>query len=346
MNIIKEFLRNVYFFCVGVQATAQDVRDWFKRSHRVQGKARTTVLLMTLVLALVVSGCGSRTAPAQEGEESQSSASQAETQEASSSSQEEESSSSKEESETQTVTADVDLMASATRFEPITSETLATTLEQRIQTYYETTPDVVYTPPEAGDIEAWREINPDVVGWITISNTNINYPLVIGEYTDYYTSRGYYKEASRNGVIWFDSDTKFDANGEIISQNAVLYGHNWTNCWRPTQIGRSSDVMFAQLAAYDHADFAAENPYIRIKTLGGDHVYQIFSVFYTDLSFGYNYADGSRIPGIISTAKAKSIHDFNVNMGPNDQFITLSTCTRVLGNTDNQRFVVMAKKIS
>ena len=62
----------------------------------------------------------------------------------------------------------------------------------------------------------------------------------------------------------------------------------------------------------------------------------------------FRSADGSTIPGIISTAKAKSIHNFNVSVGSSDQFITLSTCTRILGQQlgENQRFVVMAKKIS
>ena len=64
------------------------------------------------------------------------------------------------------------------------------------------------------------------------------------------------------------------------------------------------------------------------------------------MSFGYNYADGAVVDQIISTAKAKSIHDFGVSVGANDQIVTLSTCTRVLGPGDNQRFVVMAKKVS
>ena len=120
-------------------------------------------------------------------------------------------------------------------------------------------------------------------GWLTISNTNISYPVVKGPYTDYYTSRGYYKEYSTNGVIWADSDTKISADGKISSMNTVLYGHNWTNIYRPTRIGAGGDVMFAQLAAYDHEDFAKANPYIRLTTLAGDNLYQVFAVFYTTL---------------------------------------------------------------
>lgn len=210
---------------------------------------------------------------------------------------------------------------------------LSRLLKSRAETY-EKEEGATFTPPAAGDIAGWKAVNPDVFGWITIANTNISYPLVYNANTNFYTSRGYYKEASRNGVIWADGDTKFDANGEITSRNCVLYGHNWTNCWRPVRIGNPGDVMFAQLAAYDNAEFAKANPYIRVATLGGDHLYQVFTVFYTDLSFGYNYADGAVVNQIISTAKAKSIHDFGVTVGPNDKIITLSTCTRVLGAGD------------
>ena len=77
-----------------------------------------------------------------------------------------------------------------------------------------------------------RATSRHVRGWISFSNTNISYPVVVGPYTDYYTHRDVYKNASRNGCIWFDSDTRFDSKGEILSQNAVIYGHNWTNCWR------------------------------------------------------------------------------------------------------------------
>ena len=39
------------------------------------------------------------------------------------------------------------------------------------------------------DLEALREVNPDVVGWIMIPNTQINYPLLQGEDNDYYLKK-------------------------------------------------------------------------------------------------------------------------------------------------------------
>ena len=368
MNILKKLLRGSYYFCVGVKSSCCDFYEWYIDNRSIPGCLRNKVALIVMALVIVGAGWGLVAAigSASSGERHQLPSS---SQQSSSSTVSDSGESSASEpaasheapSDADSAVSDasseavpapsestpeaIDAMASATRYTPFTAEELTAALAERAKSYYE---HPVFIPPAAGDIAGWKEVNPDVVGWISISNTNINYPLVIGQYTDYYTHRGYYKEASRNGVIWFDSDTRFDAQGNITSTNAVLYGHNWTNCWRPTRVGNPNDVMFAQLAAYDHADFTAQNPYIRIATLGGESLYQIFAVFYTDLSFGYNYAErpGNGMMNIINTAKAKSIHKLDVPVTASDKILTLSTCTRVMGAGDNQRFVVMAKKIS
>ena len=350
MNLLKKFLRGICYFCVGVKSAVCDFLDWYTNNRSIPRVLRSRASLAVIVLAVAAGGWGLVSAV------SGMDLTRREPVPPSSSAQEEQASQPQQPaSEAEPVSApaepaessqpEVDALAGATRYEPVTAVQLSRLLKSRAETY-EKEEGATFTPPAAGDIAGWKAVNPDVFGWITIANTNISYPLVYNANTNFYTSRGYYKEASRNGVIWADGDTKFDANGEITSRNCVLYGHNWTNCWRPVRIGNPGDVMFAQLAAYDNAEFAKANPYIRVATLGGDHLYQVFTVFYTDLSFGYNYADGAVVNQIISTAKAKSIHDFGVTVGPNDKIITLSTCTRVLGAGDNQRFVVMAKKIS
>ena len=48
---------------------------------------------------------------------------------------------------------------------------------------------------------------------------------------------------------------------------------------------------------------------------------------------------------IISTAKSSSLHDFGVSVSTSDKIISLSTCTRMKGNTNQYRFVVMGKLV-
>ncbi len=203
-----------------------------------------------------------------------------------------------------------------------------------------------YKGSGAANIPAWKKVNKDVRGWIRIPNTNINYPVVVGPNNKYYENKDIYKNSSRNGVIWADSDTKF-GTGKQVSKNTVIYGHNWTNYSANPKIGRDSDVMFAQVAAFHHLDFAQKTPYIYYSTESEEMVWQVFAAFYTEVQFNYIVSDGSSdyMKNLISEAKSRSLHKYNVDVNENDKILTLSTCTRACGPSPNQRFVVMARKL-
>ncbi|MEG2038979.1 MAG: class B sortase [Oscillospiraceae bacterium] len=194
------------------------------------------------------------------------------------------------------------------------------------------------------DIAAWKAVNSDVVGWLKIPNTNINHAVVMGATTSYYMALDYYKKPSRNGVIWADSKVKTGKRTEL-SKNTVLYGHNWTNYAAPLQITRASDVMFGQLPSYHFIEFAQTHPYIYYSTEAEQMTWQVFAVFYTEDSFNYIAANPSDalLQKIIDEAKSRSLHDFDVEVTAKDKILTLSTCTRIYGRRDDQRFVVMAK---
>ena len=49
---------------------------------------------------------------------------------------------------------------------------------------------------------------------------------------------------------------------------------------------------------------------------------------------------------MIDKGRSLSLHHYDVNVSSSDRIITLSTCTRALGASENQRFVVMAKLVS
>lgn len=195
------------------------------------------------------------------------------------------------------------------------------------------------------NIAAWKAKNSDVIGWVKIPNTNINYPVVVGPDNLYYGQKGYDKQYSYNGVIWADSDTKF-GNRSQISQNTVLYGHNWTNYTANPYIGRASDVMFGQLTSFHHLSFAKRTPYIHYSTENESMTWKVFAAFYTEESFNYIVSDPGTagLQNIINEAKARSLHNYSVDVDAStDKILTLSTCTRAFGQTSKQRFVVMAR---
>ncbi len=191
--------------------------------------------------------------------------------------------------------------------------------------------------------------NDDTIGWIKLPNTNVDYPVVYKagvENYAYYESKGYDKNYSRDGVIWADYECSFPE----LSQNTTLYGHNWHNIYTPRTMAnmQSNDTMFSLVSSYHYTDFAQDNPFIYFSTTEKDYVFQVFASYYTDLSFGYNFAKMSQeqFQQVIAEAKSKSLSNYNVPVTSEDKILTLSTCTRVHGNTDNQRFVVMAKLVS
>ena len=70
-----------------------------------------------------------------------------------------------------------------------------------------------------------REINKDVVGWLYVPNTNINYPILKGTSNDSYIKTDIYKRKSSAGSIFMDyqNDSKF------YDKNTIIYGHNMKN---------------------------------------------------------------------------------------------------------------------
>ncbi len=206
-----------------------------------------------------------------------------------------------------------------------------------------------FDPSTMGDsgqsnIKAYKGINSDVMGWLKIPNTNINYPVLYHSDIYYYLTRDIYKKESKNACIYADPTAKFGARSQL-SRNTILYGHNWTNYSANPRIGDPNDVFFGQLTAFHHLDFAKTTPYIYFSTESEEMTWVIFAAFYTDTGFIYNVGnpDDATFASIVSGALQRSRHNYGVEVTYGDKILTLSTCTRAYGQSDQQRFVVMAR---
>ena len=198
------------------------------------------------------------------------------------------------------------------------------------------------------NIPSYKQINADVKGWLKIPGTNINYPVLqsaSGYDPHYYLDKNIYRQTSRDGVIYAGSTCMFGSGSSGLSKNTVLFGHNWTNYSATPKIGNASDVMFGQLAAYHYLNFSKAYPYMWFSTDSAEMTWVVFAAFYTDVSFNYiePNPNDTMFASIISGAKARSRHNFDVEVSTSDKIITLSTCTRAYGQSDKQRFVVMAR---
>lgn len=181
-------------------------------------------------------------------------------------------------------------------------------------------------------------LNTDMVGWIKIPGTKVNYPVVqTPNSPNYYLKRDFYKESSRHGTVYANEL----ANLTTPSDNVTLYGHNMND-----------GSMFAALHGYNEKSFYEKNPYITFDTIYEHHTYQIFAVFYTTDIVGdgfpyHTFVDGNTISfaEFVDECKALSLYDTGVDAAYGDKLLTLSTCDKNYAD-DHGRFVVVAKRIS
>ena len=180
-------------------------------------------------------------------------------------------------------------------------------------------------------------LNHDLVGWITVPGTKIDYPVLQKpEGEDYYLRRDYYgKKASAGSIYAAEACDVFTP-----SDNVTIYGHMMRN-----------GTMFADLKLYKEKDFWQENKTILFSNLREHHEYEIFAAFLTTASVGKGFAyhefvfaeNEAAFDAFVSECRALALYDTGIVPQYGDKLITLSTCD--YGMT-NGRLVVVARRTS
>lgn len=182
--------------------------------------------------------------------------------------------------------------------------------------------------------KALYEQNDDFVGWITIDDTTIDYPVMqsIGS-PDFYLKHNFQKAYSDYGVPYVD-----EACAVGLSANTVIYGHHMKN-----------GTMFSSLVKYADKSYFEGHPIIRFDTIYGFGEYQVIAAFAFDTNnetFRYNeFADGNegQFNEFISECMTRRACDTGFTAEYGDTLLTLSTCEY---SHTNGRFVVVAKLIT
>lgn len=190
------------------------------------------------------------------------------------------------------------------------------------------------------EYQSLYEINNDLVGWIHIPGTRVNYPVCQNLTTkDYYLYRNFNKEDSQNGCIYVREACDVFAP----SDNVVIYGHRM-----------NSGAMFAGLMDYRNKSFWENHQTFTFDTIYERHSYQIVAVFITSANpgegFAYhqfnNAANQSEFDDFIKTVHSLQLYDTGHTAQYGDRLVTLSTCTPRHEKPDNGRLVVVAKQVS
>lgn len=184
------------------------------------------------------------------------------------------------------------------------------------------------------DINKLYEENKDIVGWLKIDNTTINYPIMqnIND-PNYYLHRDFYKNYSSYGTPYMAKQCNLN------SDNIVIYGHHMKN-----------NKMFGELEKYKSKDFYNNHKIITFTTLEKEYSYEIFAVFkttvYTKNTFRYyeniNFENKKMYDDFINICKDKSLYQTGIEIKDKEKLITLSTCEY---SNKNSRLVIVARKI-
>lgn len=178
--------------------------------------------------------------------------------------------------------------------------------------------------------------NEDMVGWISIDDTTVNYPVMqTPNDPNFYLKHNFEKAYSDLGTPYIQENCNL-----ADSDNLVIYGHHI-----------KSGKMFGALESYKDKDFYEKHKNIHFDTLTEQAEYEIVAVFKTVAysSEGFRYydfvdaQDEKAFDEYVSKCKELALYDTGVTAEYGDRLITLSTCEY---SAPNGRLVVMAKKIA
>lgn len=179
------------------------------------------------------------------------------------------------------------------------------------------------------DIPLLVSRNSDCIGWLSIENTAVDYPVMhTPDWPQKYLRRNFYQQYSDSGVPFLDYRCMLD------SDNLIIYGHNMRN-----------GTMFSALKDYLNDGHPASHPTILLETEDGAHEFKIFAVVSVDkLDTWYNFIH-AETEDDFNDAIQRIIQNAHYTDGDipeyGDRLLTLSTC---YGSTRSSRLIIIARE--
>lgn len=200
----------------------------------------------------------------------------------------------------------------------------------------------------APDYSALYAKNSDFIGWITVPNTSINYPVLQCDNNDFYLTYNFEKNKDARGAIFMD----YRNNPVNLDSNTIIYGHN---CYNTT--------MFSELSKYQKIDFYKTSPVFEFNTVERTYKWKIYGVLITTarpeedngyvFNYIYPYMNGENFKGFIEEVNKRRLYITDVDINDDDKMLILSTCVRNLDTYKNgiktykadARLVVVARAV-
>lgn len=212
------------------------------------------------------------------------------------------------------------------------------------------------------EYKEYYEQNNDMVGWLKLEGTNVDYPVMhvegfdpdkpvdLGEVYDknmYYLTRDFYKEDSRSGCVTADYRAHFTPDSR--SANILLYGHNMSN----GTFFRDVDKFNVNYYGREYYD---KCPVIQFDTLYEKGYYKIFAMMQVNVleedgevfyyTFTYDFKNKQEFIDYYAQVLDRSmIYNPEIDLQYGDEIIALSTCDFTFGKSKDLRFVLFARRV-
>ena len=177
--------------------------------------------------------------------------------------------------------------------------------------------DNLESPIKNKELESLLKINSDTVGWLTVPNTNIDYPVVKTTDNDYYLDHNYEKKYDYNGWVFMH----YYNSTHNLDKNTIIFAHNRFY----------SGIMFGTLneVTKDTWYNNTKENLITFNTLYDNMQFEVFSIYKTNITADYlktTFDSDLEWNNFIKMIRERSMFQNNINVGTNDKIITLSTC--------------------
>ena len=172
-----------------------------------------------------------------------------------------------------------------------------------------------------------RKINEDVVGWIYLKDSNIDYPIVNSHDNKEYLTTLFDKTYGVSGTIFVDCDTQFPFD----QFSTVVYGHHMKD-----------GSMFNNIKKFKDRDYA--NSHSRFELITPDAKYHLDVAAFLNCPYDCyvytpNIADDER-DKFFKTVNVLADYRTDVKLTKNDKIVVLSTCAY---EYDGARYVIIGK---
>ena len=203
---------------------------------------------------------------------------------------------------------------------------------ENIETGTETDGSSPLTVLPSVDFETLLENGPDIIGWLTLPDTVINYPVTQTDDNEYYLHHLYDGTYNKTGCLFADYENQAD----FSDRNTIIYGHNMRD-----------GSMFSTLNEYDEQSYFDTHKQMYLVTPDSGYLCEIFTAFVANPSesgsdtspWRLSWKDDGDYTTWLSAMADRSVIETDVTVTSSDKVLTLSTCTPGGAN----RFIVMAK---